>query len=320
MTMDKLEIHYYLENNIHSMDAFQKNKAEAELLKILKDVSDTLYLDLSFEIEALEQGGIKEFIKLIKKKKNRRKIVILLAYFGGIISQIIAGVATDKINADNELKNLQKEEIKLRIEKLQKELDDESIDEEEAEKIVNQITINITQTDKIKIYRSNFYKALLEEPKLEKISTTELDENNKPISEERFVTRSQFKDFVIEQFNIEPDIVENAEIEIVSPVFKKGNMKWKGAFNGNYISFNLVDSEFKDSVNNKEVHFTHGTYIVCTLEIEKTIDEEGNQKIKDYNVYDVLNVFEGDYQFITQKAKRIEADKRQLRMDFGDEK
>lgn len=73
--MDKFEVHYYLEDNIHSMDAFQKNKAEAQLLKILKEVSDTLSLELSFEIEALEQGGIREFIRIIKKKKTGESLL-----------------------------------------------------------------------------------------------------------------------------------------------------------------------------------------------------------------------------------------------------
>ncbi len=40
--MEKLELHYYLENDFHSMDAFVKNKAEAELLKVFKEISEIL--------------------------------------------------------------------------------------------------------------------------------------------------------------------------------------------------------------------------------------------------------------------------------------
>ena len=46
--MEKIEIHYYLENDLHSMDAFIKNKAESELLKVFKEISDILELDLCF--------------------------------------------------------------------------------------------------------------------------------------------------------------------------------------------------------------------------------------------------------------------------------
>ena len=70
--MEKFEIHYYLENELHSMDAFVKNKAEFELLKIFSEISNSLDLDLTFEIEALKEGGIREFIKVLKKKKNRK--------------------------------------------------------------------------------------------------------------------------------------------------------------------------------------------------------------------------------------------------------
>ena len=68
------------------MDAFVKNKAEAELLKVFKEISELLELDLSFEIEALTEGGIKEFIKILKKKKTKKQIAKILAVVGVICS------------------------------------------------------------------------------------------------------------------------------------------------------------------------------------------------------------------------------------------
>lgn len=47
--MEKLQLHYYLENNFYSMNASTKNKAELELLSLLLYVSQTLKYDLEFK-------------------------------------------------------------------------------------------------------------------------------------------------------------------------------------------------------------------------------------------------------------------------------
>ena len=41
-----LQVHYYLSNNSHSMDAKILNKVERELLKIVEEVSSILDLEL----------------------------------------------------------------------------------------------------------------------------------------------------------------------------------------------------------------------------------------------------------------------------------
>lgn len=318
--MKRLELHYYLEENIHSMDAFVKNKAEAELLKIFKEVADVLSLEISFEIEALKQGGIKEFFKVLQTRESRRKLHIIFAFMGGILSTIISNVIAAKITEDREFEKLRKEEIKLRIEKLKKELEVQEIEEEQQKLIVNEIAILLINSDKIRLHKSNFYATLLNEPKIEKISTTELDESYQPTSTEQIVLRTDFKKFIIDEFVVEPDFIENASIEIVSPVFISNSLKWKGIYDHKPISFNLLDNDFKNAVVNKEISFSSGTYINCTLEIEKTMDEEGNVKITEMNVFDVLKIFEGEHYYITKKAKQIEANKKQLTFNFNDNK
>ena len=69
-----LQIHYYLSNNSHSMDAKILNKVEGELLKILEEVSDILGLEIYIETFALEEGGIKSIYKFVNKKNNTKKI------------------------------------------------------------------------------------------------------------------------------------------------------------------------------------------------------------------------------------------------------
>ena len=316
--MEKLELHYYLTDGVHSMDAFVKNKSEAELLKVFKEISDILELDLTFEIEALDEGGIKEYFKVLKNKKSRKKAIRLLSSVGLIFSGVIINVVSNNLTKNNELEKSQLEESQLNIRKLKKELENDNISEEKSKIIIQKITIFISNSEKIKFHRSNFYSHLLNESKLEKISTTELDENYNSISEEKIVKREDFKENIIEKIKIDSEYIENANIEITSPVFGKSKIKWRGNYDSKPISFNLKDSSFKNSVVNREISFKNGTSIKCQLELEKEIDNEGNIKTTNINVYDIIKVFEGEKMTITKKGKEIEDQKNQIKISFID--
>jgi hypothetical protein len=315
--MEKLELHYYLSDKSHSMDAFVKNKAEAELLKVFKEISELLELDLSFEIEALTEGGIKEFIKILKKKKTKKQIAKILAVVGVIFSGVLTNIISDQFTKNPELEKSQLEESQLNIKKLKRDLEKEDILEEESTLIIENLTVIISNTDKIKFHRSNFYSNLLKENKIEQISTTELDENNNPLSEEKKVSRENFNKFIVHKVKIDSEFIEDVNIEIVSPVLKKGKMKWRGYYDSKPISFNLLDSDFRNSVLNREVSFQNGTSIKCLLEFEKEMDDEGNIKTTEINVFDVSNIFEGETTIITKRGKEIIEEKKQTKLDFG---
>lgn len=310
--MDKLEIHFYLENNLHSMDAFVKNKAEAELLKLLKEVSEILSIELDFEVEALKPGGIKELLRILNKKKNKKIYVPILTFLGGILSTIII----DYANTDHELNSLKKEELKLRIEQLKKELNESKLEDKDQGVKIESLIILIQNTDKIRLHRSNFYRTLLNEPKVEKLSTTELDVDSKPVSAEKIISRSDFQKFIIESIEVEPDYLEGVQIEIISPVLISGKYKWKGLYNNKIISFDLLDPDFKQSVINKEYSFSNGTGITCDLEIEKTMDNDGVIKEKEYKVYNVDNVYEGTTITETKSSKKKKDIDNQMNLPF----
>tara|TARA_R110002126_G_scaffold291048_1_gene450137 strand:- start:78 stop:1037 length:960 start_codon:yes stop_codon:yes gene_type:complete len=315
--MEKLELHYYLSDESHSMDAFVKNKAEAELLKVFKEISDILELDLSFEIEALTEGGIKEFFKILKKKKTKKQIARIMAVIGVIFSGVLTNIISDQFTKNPELEKSQLEESQLNIKKLKRDLEEENLTEEESTLIIENLTIIISNSDKIKFHRSNFYSNLLKENKVEQISATELDENYNPLSKEKKVARKDFNKFIINKVKIDSEYIEEANIEIVSPVLRSGKMKWRGYYDSKPISFNLLDSEFKNSVLNRKISFQNGTSIKCMLEFEKEMDDEGNIKTSEINVFDVTNVFEGETTIITKRGKEIIEEKKQTKLDFG---
>lgn len=301
--LEVLQIHYYLNEHSHSMDAKIYNKAESELLKIFEEVGRVLSLEISIEIQALEEGGLRAIYTFLNKIENRRKIVIIGTFFAGIVATIIADVISDKIKSDPEMEKLKKEKIELEIQKLKKEL---SLDKElefpenkEEEIVINKefvdsLAVYISEINKVKISKSKFYGYLLKEGKVEKISTQELDSNFKPKSIEKFVPRKDFNLFVINQAEIDSEYKYEAELEIVSPVLKRSKLNWKAIYNGEQITFSLKDENFKNLITNKNLQFSNGTKIICELETKRKMNDDGEILTAGRMVYNITKIIYPD--------------------------
>ncbi len=319
--MEFLQIHYFLKDDFHSMDAYLKNKAEFEVLRIFKEVTEILELDgeLLFESIAIGEGGIKAYYKLLKKKKVKRSVKNALLFLGGILSAIITDVVVNEITRDGEYEKMKKEEVRLHIEKLKKDLESDDKTTEEQTLIIENLSIYIGETNKVKLFKSNFYSNLLKEDKIEKVSTQRLNEDLEPITKENIVPREHFDKFIIHTIEIEPEYKESEIIEIVAPVLKKGNMKWKGIFNGKPINFYMRDAEFRMAVINKEISFSNGTNIIADIEMEQTMDDDGEIQIGTISVFNVTDVFEDSKRIETKRKKRNRELENQTKIDFNPE-
>lgn len=98
----------------------------------------------------------------------------------------------------------------------------------------------------------------------------------KPLYNEFKVDKHNFKNHVLVSDKVDTLPIENAVIEIISPVLKKDEYKWKGYYNEEAISFNMKSAEFKTLVQTGKIEFKNGSSINCVLDIEKGIDNEGN--------------------------------------------
>lgn len=319
--MEFLQLHYFLKDDIHSVDAFLNNKAEFELLRIFREVSEILDLEdeLQFETIAIEEGGIKAFYKILSKKKNKRKLKNALIYLAGILSVIISDVVSDQINTDHEFEKLKKEEIQLRIQQLKRDLEDDKKTDEEKDFIIENLSIYIAETNKVKLFKSNFYSTLLKEEKIQNVSTQILNENKEPKTKENIVPRKDFDKFILHSINIAPDYRSSEIIEIVSPVLKNGKMKWKGIYNATPISFYMRDREFLSSVINKEISFSNGTSIIADIEFEQKMNDDGEIEIGTIAIYNVTDVFEDSNRIETKRKHREKELKNQTKLDFGNE-
>ncbi|MCY1378689.1 hypothetical protein D9M69_663450 [compost metagenome] len=69
---------------------------------------------------------------------------------------------------------------------------------------------------------------------------------------------------------------------------------------------------------NKQYSFTNGTSIKCSIEIVVTLNDEGDEVMKEAKVFDVLEVFDGTQSHITKKSKHFRELKSQMKIDFNE--
>lgn len=184
--------------------------------------------------------------------------------------------------------------------------DCKNIDIDELSKIINDYL-------KIRKHKSNFYSYLMSYSKVSKISTKGLSENNEEIISEKTVERKDFYKFILQTDELSAEIDEQAVIEIISPVLKSGNYKWKGLYDSEPISFYMKDKDFKLSIIRDGVKFKNGSNIECVLEKSRKIDNTGEIIISGYSVTTVMKKTDDSESFSTpqgQRYKRIQNEKK----------
>ena len=147
-----------------------------------------------------------------------------------------------------------------------------------------------------------------------------IQERRSPGSRSEFMIKGAYdglKEYLASD-ELEPKQIDEAIIEIVSPVLKKGKYKWTGIYNGEVIQFVLKSNEFKTLVQTGQVSFKNGTSMKCQLIVKRKLDAEGNEKITGYEVPFVEATFENNSPIETPEGKRKrqqkEADDRQLKL------
>lgn len=279
------QIHYYFDDNSHSMNAFVRNAMEKDFLNFINEVGNILDIKIKLESQAREEGGIKENIIICL-------IGCTLSYFAPVVNNILTFYLTGQNrlqNADLKLKDLELKLKELDLKLKEEELKNKKSQDEYIKKI----------EENHKIYRllSNFYKKVENYEKIKKIGY-QFDNSN-----ELIVERNQFKSFIIEE-NKDTEIVEDADIEIISPVLKEGKYKWKGIYNREKIDFSMGDSGFKNAVIKQEHNFINGTTINCQLEISRTFDDYGEETKTLYRVKKVYNVKTNDIVITTNFGQK----------------
>ncbi|MEA3405017.1 MAG: hypothetical protein U9R28_04660, partial [Pseudomonadota bacterium] len=215
--MQKLQVHYYFSDDSHSMNAFVRNKAEKELLELIKNLGNVIESEVFIETEAYYEGGLKE--------------LFIIGFFStvGFLSPAINDLIVHYLILDEQQNELEKS-IK------QEQLDGLILDNKKKRlELEHQLTQALTDK-KSKRHVSNFYSQLNNYKKVTSVGFKKQNSNS-----EFIVQRDMFEQFILHD---EKDVIEEdgALIEVVSPVLKEGRLKWRGLLNGERIDFSMGDS------------------------------------------------------------------------------
>lgn len=295
---NKLELHYWLESNLHRMDAIVQNRCEREFLDLINELAMVFDVELLIETEPLKEGGLKRFYNIISKEENKKAVITASLVSSMVIAIIVTPISTsiakiteiaiERLFEDKKSKAIEDFKTQLEIEKLKQEIK------------INTILIenNVILEQK----RGNFYKQLKRSKIVEKVSLSMFDERQVELIEEVVVERSKFSDYqnlilkeeglksvreqVVELKSSSANEIKHAKIEILSPVFSPSSENWKGIYNSNTITFKMNSPEFDKFVQNGNVQFKKGTEIICDLKIKSF---RGRIKYEVINVKEILN-------------------------------
>lgn len=321
-----IELHYWLKDDSHTMDAFVLNRCEWELLNLFKEVASIAKVNIVIESEAITEGGIKQWFN-IQISPNTKNIIITSLYtslFAFVLTQVPQfglDMLKEYLISNPEMERLDIEEKKVEIES--KKLDNE-IKREKLKEIIDknnkqfEDTIqNISSNTKIAKRTSNFYEELSKEVKVNRITINNYV-NCEPIQQPIEIKREDFQKYILKSNQLETIIDEEAIVEIVSPVLKKGNYKWRGIYNGETLNFNMKSNEFKTLVQSRKIEFKNGTYIKCILEMPRYMNNLGEEVISSYNIIKVIGTYDDNTYSETNEGhiyrKKKEADAAQLEL------
>lgn len=280
-----LEFHYYFNDNSHSIDATIRNKCEKELLAIAIEACKVLDYSPLIISELPREGGWRDFWTFIDEKPHRVAFILgVITLLAGVPTTIFLNHDPDGDERKSELESLQIEKLKLEIDKLR------VTSRKEQKDLTNAVVKRLSGNMKIVKRKSNLYSQLNGYNKISKIGVSVLNDDFAQVIDEKIVERKDFNNFILTSNKLPPIEVDEAEIELISPVLKEGAFRWKGKYNGETITFQMLDSEFKDSITNQLVHFSTGTSIICHLVIDRELDEIGEIRLKEKKVLTVLEV------------------------------
>lgn len=289
----KLQVHYYFDDESHSMNAFVRNRAEKDLLEAVKRISELLESPIEIQTEAYQEGGLIETVALVWAGTK------VLEYFSPAINDVVkyhfTKSKTDDAIKEETLKN-------LKLDNSIKELDYEDKWQKALE-------------DKlVRRHVSNYYTKINAYEKVEEVGFKNLSAN----ADELVIPRSKFKDFIlVDDKTVTED--DDAEIEIISPVLAEGTFNWRGSYKEQRIDFSMGDSKFKSEVTHGQHQFASGFLMTCLLQVTTTFDEFGDEKRKSYSVRKVYAIKErGSVNYTLRPLGHKKKEEKDQRLLFGD--
>lgn len=281
-----LQFHYYFDDESHSINSIVRNECEKEILYIIKEISNSLGVEMEIETLPTEEGGFKEKWKVLGK--NSAQITLIISIALGVLSRFPV--------ENEELTTLQIENLKLDNEIKKKELDKLNLNELQEDSVLDQKIVSdsvniVNKNYKISWRKSNLYKKLNNYPKVEFIDIIRL-KDNEPVGIPRTVNRNQFAKFILRTDDLPQLELERVTIDVATPAIKR-NFRWKGFYNQKLITFLMEDNDFNNKVFNGDMHFSNRYSIEVQMTQERKINNDGDVVVKDSIVHKVFASIDG---------------------------
>jgi hypothetical protein len=302
--LKKFSLHYFLDDNSHSMDARVRNQCEQYFLTLAYEAIELLDLDLKVEAEAPNEGGLVELWNIMGD--NSAQIALLISALALIYSSVPKG--------DKELVELQKQDVKLSIQQRKVALG--TVQKDIKNKIVSEASIDaaallINQNTKSLVAKSNFFKKLIGYTKVTQLGVSASNEAGEILLPEKVITKGSFSKFVLQTKTLEPVINDTAVITVAAPMILEGYQSWMGVYRDQAITFKMNDKSFQDDVLAKKYRFTSGDGIRCELHTHQKLDQVGEVVTTGHSVEVVLDYIEGNEETETPQGRAYRHTKKQ---------
>jgi hypothetical protein len=287
----QLLVHFHLDDGLHQMDAQVLHDCEGYVLCLLQEVGKQLDLDFRIEARAHPEGGVEVWLTAVGKH------VAALTLMTSIVAGCFAAgkwIIYDKplTEQQHEKNDLTLKKLRLEIKKMELEAAvgaekapatkaNRSLDLE-APPTIEEVLFALEEKNRVKRFRSNFYKTLEREQRVTAVGFAPL--HRAPVDTENIVQRAEFGLYILGKSELDPTRFENVEIEIVAPVLQRKALKWRGIFSKQSISFAITDQKFLDLVADKRVAFQNGTTLVCDLLVHWQENDSGDPEPYLYTV------------------------------------
>jgi hypothetical protein len=268
MNKEHLEIHYYFNDQSHSMEAEIYNKCSEQIVIIFKEIAQILEVKIDIEIEGAKKGSLRQTFKIFIKNEYTKII------FCSVITNLLTDLIMHDSN-DDKLKNMQMQYY--------------------GNQIKEQQLKELKQKKEIYDARSTFYENSLKCPKIKEIEYSPYDQNNILLKEKvKSVLREDFSKFIISKEEPEESEIDNdAVIKVIAPVIQKtkneNGLQWVGIYQDKQIRFNMADKDFQRDVINEKYKLSEIKTITSVLEITFKTNING-EKIINSEKYRVVFV------------------------------
>lgn len=295
---DSTMLHYEQVNNSSVMKAQVEAESSVVYLKAVNYVSTALKIKSELETKALAKGSVIRFFRFIVHEKNDKEILRYILMF--VFNRIFYFNQTVKIE---DILNNVPDDYREKVEKIL-----------QRKRITNSLLLSLYDQVNIRNIRSDFLKNLDYCRDITAFSVTNGVDYTFIDRVSFEIPALRFKEY-IEVDDLSTVVKDKTTLYIISPVLLKGKeLKWGGIYEGKYITFDMLSSEFKTKSQIGDIDYRTGFNVSCKLVYTEVMETPHTIKKKDFKVLEVYSYGIDDTFVETFAGKKKKAEEAMLKL------